>query len=292
MVRRYAYLFLGVFGCSTSVIWIRISHVHPIALPGVRLLLAVVFLSPLFWRDLQIHRGAYTRTHFRRTWLPALVLALHLVSWTYGARMALAAQATLIVNLVPVSIPFFLHSLVGEKINRAEILGTTVAVGAVVLLTAHDAFRGLIDPWGNVVCFGSMLLFAWYLALGRRNRDFPSLWLYVVPLYLQAGLICLVCSIPWLGSFPVGSLREWSILVGMAVVPTVFGHSLLNLALRELRGQIVSLGNVAQFVFATIMAFFLFGEHPALSFYVASAFIVAGIALVIFSAPTPPPRPR
>ncbi len=292
MARRYLYLFLGVFGCSTSVIWIRTSHVHPIMIAAVRLLLAVLFLSPFFRRDLQTHRDTYTRVHLRRTWLPALVLALHFISWTYGARMALAAQATLIVNLAPVAIPFFLHALVGEKINRSEILGTTVAVGAVALLSAHDAFRGGVDVWGNVVCFGSMLLFALYLALGRRNRDFPSLWLYVVPVYLQAGVICLVCSLPWIREFPLGSLREWSILLGMAVVPTIVGHSMLNLALRELRGQIVSLANVSQFVFATVMAYFLFGEHPAVSFYVASACVVGGIALVVFSAPSAPPRPR
>lgn len=285
MLRRYAFLFLGVFACSTSVIWIRLSHTPPILIAAIRLLLAVVFLAPVFLRDLRAHRGAYTRAHFQRTWLPALALALHLMSWTFGARMTLAAQATLIVNLVPIAIPFFLHALVGEKINRAEILGTAIAVGSVVLLTAHDAFRGHIDGWGNLVCFGSLLLFAWYLALGRRNRDFPSLWLYVVPLYFQAGLICLVCSLPWLGSFPAASTREWSILIGMTLVPTVIGHSLLNLALRALRGQIVSLANVAQFVFATVMAFFLFGEHPTLSFYLASACVVAGIALVIFSAP-------
>jgi len=54
---------------------------------------------------------------------------------------------------------------------------------------------------------------------------------------------------------------------------------------RHLRGQVVSLCNVTQFVFAAVMAFFLFHEQPAPLFYAASALVVAGIALVVFSAP-------
>jgi drug/metabolite transporter (DMT)-like permease len=289
---RYVLLLLGVFGCSTSVILIKASATHPAVLPAFRLLMAAVLLLPLFWRDRAKHRATYKREHLHRTWLPAIVLATHVISWTYGARLTFAAQATLIVNLVPVAIPFFLHSIVGERINRIEIFGTLVAIAGVALLTAHDAFAGTGDVLGNLVCFGSMLLFAWYLALGRANRDFPSLWLYVVPVYLKAGLVCALAAIPWLPTFAFGSAREWLLLLGMAVLPTILGHSLLNLSLRHFRGQIVSLCNAGQFIFAGVMAYFLFRETPAPLFYAGSLVVLAGIALVIFSAPTAPPRMR
>lgn len=292
MFWRYVLLLLGVFGCSTSVILIKSSQTHPVVLVAARLLIATALLSPLFLLDWRKHRTAFTRDHLRRTTLPALVLALHFISWTYAARMTLAAQATLIVNLVPVAIPFFLHSLVGERINRTEILGTLIAIAGVGLLTAGDALAGTGSLFGNLLCFGSMLAFAWYLALGRKNRDFPSLWLYVIPVYLQAGAICLAVSIPWLDTFAPGSPREWSLLVGLAVLPTLLGHSLLNLSLRHLRGQVVSLCNVGQFVFAGVMAYFLFSEHPAALFHLSSAIVVAGIALVVFSTPSTPPRLR
>jgi drug/metabolite transporter (DMT)-like permease len=292
MFWRYVFLLLGVFGCSTSVILIKSSATHPMLLVPARLLIAAVLLSPMFWLDWQKNRTAFTRAHLRRTTLPAVVLALHFITWTYTARMTLAAQATLIVNLVPIAIPFFLHSLVGERINRTEIIGTLIAIAGLILLTAADALAGTGTLFGNLLGFGSMLLFAWYLALGRRNRDFPSLWLYVVPVYLQAGVLCSLAAIPWFDTFPNGSLREWSLLVGLAVLPTIVGHSLLNLSLRHFRGQIVSLCNVGQFIFAGVMAYFLFNEHPAALFYVSSAIVISGIALVIFSAPTAPPRLR
>lgn len=291
MPGRYLLLFLGVFACSTAAIFIKLSETHPVVLAAWRLLLAALLLAPIFFSHLRQHRDAFTASHVRRLFLPSAVLAVHLISWSYGARLALAAQSSLIVNLVPVAMPFFLYPLLGEKINGREILGTAVAIAGVVGLTFRDALSGG-DILGNAVCFGSMLLFAWYLALGRKNRDFPSLWLYVVPIYAFAGAICLIAALPWIGTFPIGSAREWWLMLGLACVPTILGHSLLNAAMRQMRGQIVSLCNVGQFVFAGLIAFFLFHEVPSPTFYAASALVVAGISLVVFSTPTPPPRLR
>lgn len=301
MWRAYLGLLLGVFACSTSVVWIKASATHPIVLCAMRLTLGALLLAPLAWRDARRIRvraaasgtgTAFTAAHLRRAVGPAAVLAVHFISWTYGARMTLAAPATLIVNLVPVALPFFLHSLVGETIVRREILGTVLAITGVLVLSVPDLLHAGGDLWGNTICFGSMLLFAWYLALGRRNRDFPTLWLYVVPVYGIAAVICLVAAAPWLPSFAFGSGREWSLMLALAVMPTIIGHSLLNAAMRHLRGQIVSLANSGQFVFAGILAWLWFGEAPEPVFYAASALVMAGVAVVVGALSSPPPRMR
>lgn len=286
---RYLLVFIGVFASSTAVIMIRMSHTHPAVLAALRLLIASALLAPLFWREWRQNRAAYTRDHWRRSLWPAVLLAAHLASWGYGARMTFTAQASLIANLVPIALPFYLHWIVNERINRIEILGTAIALGGVALLTARAALTHSGDFLGNLVCFGSMLAAAGYVALGRRNRDFPSLWLYVVPVYLQAGLISLVVSLPWIATFEFRSRREWLLMFGLAFLPTIVGHSIINYGVRHLRGQVVALANVLQFVFAGAMAYVLFREQPAPLFYAASAVVVAGVALVIFSAPTPLP---
>jgi len=286
---RYALLFLGVFASSTAVIMIRMSHTHPAVMAALRLLIAGALLAPVFWREQRKHAARYTREHRGRTLLPAALLAAHLISWGYGSRLTPVASASLIANLVPIALPFFLHYLVNERINRTEIIGTVLALGGVVALTAPGLLTGGAGFWGNLICFGSMIAAAGYVALGRRNRDFPSLWLYVVPVYWQAGLISLIAAIPWLGTFELGSAREWSLMLGLACIPTILGHSMINYGVRHLRGQIVSLCNVTQFVFAGVMGFLLFHEQPAPLFYAASVIVVAGVALVVFSAPPGPP---
>jgi len=275
--------------CSTSVIWINASSTHPAVLAALRLILTTLILLPIMWRDLRRHAGRFTRAHLQRTTLPALLFALHILSWSWGARMTLAAQATLVATFAPAVMPFFLHWLVGEQINRREIIGTCIALCGVIVLTLRDAIAPGGSIWGNLICFGSMLLFAYYLALGRKNRDFPSIWLYIVPVYAQAAVICSLCALPWWGSFEWASGREWGVMLGLALMPTLLGHTVLNASVRFLRGQVVSLCNLGQFLFAGLMAWALFAQVPPGSFYFGSGLVVAGAALVVFAAPTAPP---
>src|SRR5210317_1848569 len=93
MVWRITGLLFGVFACSTAVILIKASTVHPLLLCGYRQVMAALILLPLFVRDLRRHRGTYTWHHLRRVLLPASMLAAHFVSWTVGARLTAAANA-------------------------------------------------------------------------------------------------------------------------------------------------------------------------------------------------------
>jgi drug/metabolite transporter (DMT)-like permease len=291
MFLRYLLLFLGVLACSTSAVLIRSSTTDPLVLTALRLLLAFIFLLPVLLSQLRRHRGAFTRDHLRRTHAPAAVLAFHLILWTLGARLTAVAQATLIVNLVPIALPFFLFWLARERINRAEVAGTALSIAGLFILSAKDALKGGGNLSGDAICFASMVLFGLYLALGRRNRDFPSIWLYVIPVYGQAALVCLIVALPRMHTFEAGSSHEWLIMVGLAALPTVCGHSLLNAAMRRIRGQIVSLCNVSQFVFAGFMGYLLFGEVPRALFYAASAIVVAGVAIVVLAMPPEPSKP-
>jgi drug/metabolite transporter (DMT)-like permease len=284
MFLRYLLLFLGVLACSTSAVFIRASSTDPLVLSAFRLVIAFVLLTPVLLVQLRRHRGAFTAAHMRRTRAPSLILACHLITWTLGARMTAIAQATLIVNLVPVALPFFLLWLARERINKAEVVGTALAVVGLLILSVKDALKGGGSVAGDAMCLISMLLFALYLALGRRNRDFPSIWLYMIPVYGQAAVICLLVALPRISTFAFGSGREWALMLALGAVPTVCGHSLLNAAMRRIRGQIVSLCNVSQFVFAGVMGYILFQEVPAAVFYAASAIVVAGLAIVVFGA--------
>jgi drug/metabolite transporter (DMT)-like permease len=152
-----------------------------------------------------------------------------------------------------------------------------LTVGDITLSTEHVS--------GDLTCFGSMMLFASYLALARRNRDFPSLWTYVVPLYFTGGILCFAAAIPVTDLTQTFAPREYLYLLALAVIPTIIGHSTLNYSLKHMRGQLVSVCNLTQFIFAGIMAVFAFGEIPAWTFYLAAALIVLGAAVTIRAHP-------
>ena len=194
MIVRVLILIVGVFACSTAVVLIKSCDTHPVLLAAWRLIIGASILTPLYWRDRARYRDHYTRRQHLGALLPGTFFAIHLVSWAAGARLTPAAHASLIVNMVPVVMPFLMVLLVREVVTRMELVGTAVAMVGLVLLTAGDFSLNRAFFAGDLVCFGSMLMFATYLAFGRRNRHVPSLWLYVVPLYWVAGILCLVLA--------------------------------------------------------------------------------------------------
>jgi len=302
---RIPLLVFGVWACATAVIMIKICRVPPVLLASCRLFVAVGVLAPLFARDLRRHRGRCGPARLRRTILPGLLLAAHFVTWIIGARLTPAANSSLIVNMVPVAMPFLLYALIRERLTRGELLATATAMAGVAVLGAADYRIGGTSFVGDALCFVSMILFAGYLALGRRNRDFPTIWLYVVPLYIVAAAACLAGALVagWLWAFPAGrdvlgwlgmadahplavaAASDWLWIAALGVVPTVMGHSILNYSMKHLRGQAVGITNLGQVVFAGIMAFFMLAETPRWSFYLAGTLVVAGAVLALRSTP-------
>ena len=281
MILNIFLLLISVFAGSTAVIMIKASTVQPFLLASFRLFVAAVVLAPIFSRDRRKHRAAYTWAHVRASVLPGLALAIHFMSWIVGARMAPTANASFIVNLVPLVMPFFLAALIQEHLTRKEILATVVALCGVIFLTAADLNLSTQYFWGDVVCFGSMLFYALYLTLGRKNRHFPTVWLYLVPLYFTAGVFSFMVSLFFVNPFhPYAPGDVWLIL-GLGIIPTVIGHSLVNYAMKHFRGQIVSIVNMGQFVFAGMMGYVFFSELPHWTFYVASLLLIASAWIAI-----------
>jgi drug/metabolite transporter (DMT)-like permease len=273
-------LLFGAACVSSSVIFIKLSGVHPVLLAAYRQLLAAVVLLPFFLRELRRSDRPELLPMFGRAALPGVLLGLHFITWIGGARMTLAANATLIISLVPLVMPFFVLAWAGEMVSRREMLGSGVAlIGAVVLAYSDLRFtRETIG--GDLICFFSMLLYAAYLVMARRNRAGSSLFLYVVPVYTVGGVFCLALSPIWVTpQMPSASELVW--IVGIALIPTVLGHSTFNYCMRRMRAQVVSIVGMGEFIFSTIMAFLFLGEIPASLFYPAAAIVVIGALIVV-----------
>jgi drug/metabolite transporter (DMT)-like permease len=275
-------LVFGVFVASTSVIMTKASTIKPLLQSSYRLLGAAIVLTPFFFRELRARREKPRIGLVLPSLLPGILLGLHFIAWITGARMTLAGNSTVIVNLAPVAMPFFAFFLLGVAPSGRELAGTLVACAGVALLALAD-YRGDPDHFaGDIYCFVAMLLFVAYLALARRNNDSGRLWTYLVPLYYAGGLFCLAAALA-LGISPVAGITwvDVAMTAGLALGPTVMGHSIMNWAMLRFAPQVVSILNLGQFIFAGILAYFLFGEVPRPIFYAASASMIAGAVIAI-----------
>ena len=275
---------------GSSAILIKASTINPVLQASYRLLFAAVALTPIFFRELRRSGRKLDFALVAPALLPGVILGLHFISWILGARMTLAGNATVIVTMVPVAMPFLVFFMSRELPRKAEVWGTIVAMAGVAVLASFDFHFAPEHFLGDLVCFVAMLFYSVYLALARsRAPREGGLWLYIVPLYFTGGIFDFFCALPFAN--PVRGITRTDLImtVALAIGPTIVGHSLMNRAMTRLQPQIVSLSNLTQFIVAGILAFLLFGELPRPEFAAASVLIVAGIALPILWRRAPRP---
>ena len=290
---QYMLLLFGVFCCATSVIMLKKSTSHPMVVAGMRLLIAAAALSPLLLMEIRQKRTLemISGKQLLRSVPGAIFLAVHFITWAAGARMTDAANASLIVNLNPIVMPFLMAAVNRERINRGEIIGTLVAMAGVIGLMGQGYKVQDGSFKGDIVCFIAMLLFCAYIAWGRVAGRGRSLWAYLIPMYAMAGGICLAAAVIARVPTPTITPTELFMWLGLGLIPTVLGHSIFNYSVTKLRGQTISIINLSQFVYAGILAFFIFGEVPSPKLYVVAVVIAVGAVIVIRSSPPLPAEP-
>lgn len=277
----FTLLLLGEVSLSIAVILIKASTEHPLLVASYRLFVAAVALIPFFIHDLRRYPGTYGWRQFSWSILPAAALALHFMTWVTGARLTRVANASMIINLTPVIMPFFVWFLFRERVQKLEVWGTILTLAGMMVMTAGNLQVSQSGFRGDLICTGSMLAYAAYIALGRKNGARIPLWLYMVPLYFIAGVICFLCALFFINPIKPYTTENLLYILGLGIIPTVCGHSILNYVLKTFRGQVVSVTNLAQPVISGVIAFMVFGETPSAAFYPAAALIFTGVLVVL-----------
>lgn len=248
-----------------------------------RVLLAAIMLLPSYVIARQRFGDTTLLAILNRSLLPGVILAAHFISWVIGARLSLGVNATIIVSLVPLALPVLLWGFFGESLRHREWIATGLALSGLALLAFDGVQLSTQYMMGDLVCFVSMILFALYLVMARRFKHLQSLWLYLVPVYAVAGVTAL-CLAPLFGPIvPTWTPVNMIMVLSLAGISTVIGHSALNYAMQHMRGQTVGIMTLAQFLFAGVIAYFLYDEVPGLLFYPACLLMCLGMLLIVLN---------
>ncbi len=286
----FVVLIIGICCSALSFVFIRESVERSIMLAAWRVLLSALFLLPAYYLARKKYGDESIGKVLMRSLIPGVILSVHFIAWVAGARLTPAANATLIVNLMPLVMPFLMYFMYQEKLHKHEFWATGLAMAGLFLLSINDISISREHFKGDVLCFVSMLLFAAYLSLARKNLNaVASLWLYIVPMYLVAGVCSLIIAAATGPIMPTMTPYNVTMVVMLALVSTVIGHSALNLAMQKMRGQTVTLMNLLQFVIAGLVGYKLYQEIPSTLFYIASAMMLCALLVVILKPNTNKP---
>jgi drug/metabolite transporter (DMT)-like permease len=80
----------------------------------------------------------------------------------------------------------------------------------------------------------------------------------------------------------VSDSRELTLFLLMAIVPTIFGHTMFNYALKKVPAHIVSTSVLGEPVGASLLAYLLLpGEVPSVWIVLGGALVVGGLYIVL-----------
>ena len=132
---------------------------------------------------------------------------------------------------------------------------------------------------GDVMALTAAGCMAGYLVVGKRLRTEVPLASYLAAVYGGATVV-LIAAVALLGVAPWPASRgAWLPLVGMAIGPTLTGHSLLNWALAHTQAYRVNLAVLLEPVLASFWTWLFVGEVPPLHVVPGAALVLGAVAL-------------
>jgi drug/metabolite transporter (DMT)-like permease len=279
----YFVLALGLVAFGFAPILVRLTpDTPPLVLATYRTVLAVVFLLP-YW-IIKRDRPETTASGNEFWWiaLSGICLGVHFICWIASLYYTSVASASVLVTIHPVILILAERLLYKRSFASTTWIGVFVAFGGSVLLGISDSRmeHEFSDPlFGNLLAVTAALIFVVYLLIGqkvRQNREWVD---YVFPVYAFAAATCVILTLLAGNNLLDISITGLAVGAGLALGPQLLGHGSMNYAVKFVSPTLLATLILAEPLFASALAFFLFEELPPLPSIAAMVLILGGVAL-------------
>lgn len=250
----------AVIAISCAAILIRWSATPPLTLAGWRLAVAALVQAPLAAAVEGPALVAVPRAQRGPLLLAGLLLGAHFGLWTVSLGFTTVASSVVFVSAHPLLVAVGERWWLGTPLGRHLWLAVGCSLAGALLLGWHDLHLGGAALVGDALAFGGAVALAGYLLLVRRARAQSSALALSTALYaVAAGALlgaALAAGEPALPAAP----REWLLVLGLALVSTLGGHTVFTWALRYLPATAVAVAFVGEPAVASLLAWALLGE--------------------------------
>ncbi|WP_052036494.1 DMT family transporter [Tumebacillus flagellatus] len=282
------FLVIGVLAVSFSAIIIKWSSAPATVLGLYRLLITFLMLCPVLFTQ---KSRAEVRAFTLKTWLlvaaSGVCLAFHFILWIGSLKYTTVASSTILITLQPIFVMALAYFTLGERTSLRTWAGAGIAIIGSTCIGWGD-FRVSGDAlWGDLLSLLGTLAVSGYMVIGQYLRSAQqgmSSMVYSLYVYIFAILVMFFYCLGEGYSLVAYDAHEWLLFALLAVVPTVFGHTLFNWLLKYVNAATISMGILGEPIGATILAFLLLGESVAAAQWVGGAVILSGIWLFLSSS--------
>ncbi len=274
----YLVLILAVFCFSFSSIFIRLSDAPAPAIAAYRMVLATLLIAPF-----ALVRSRKRIASLRRndTWFliaTGAVLAVHFLLFVSAVQNTSIASATVLINCHPIFVAILAFLLLQEG-TKYTTAGAVVGMSGILVISLGDLGSGNIV--GDAMAIMGALMEAVYIIMTRVMRQRIDILTFVFMVNAACALVLVgICVVGGVPLWPYSS-DQLLLFLGMAIIPAAIGYTLYNYSLKYLMAPQVSVIQLGEALFASLMAVLLFSEIPSVTIFAGAALILLGIYLAV-----------
>lgn len=271
---------IGVTAISFASILIRLAAAPSLAIAAYRVGIAAILLLPYY--AIKTPGRRWSRAVLGATLLAGFFLALHFTFWVRSIQLTSIASSATLVSTTPLFVALFDRCCLRRRLPRRSWPGILLVLLGSILVAENDFGFSNEALVGDLLALAGALAAAGYLLAGRRARRILDLAAYAVGAYGSAALFLLAFNLltatPLYGFSP----QTYLILLLLAVVPQLIGHTTFNWTLGFLAPTTVAVLILGEPIGATLLAYCFFGE--VLSPLKALGLLLLGTGIVLVAS--------
>lgn len=272
----------GAVGIAFAPIFVRLSQVGPTATAFWRLALAIpllLLLESLRNRERERPRKPATKSDYALLIAAGLFFAGDLGIWHWSIYYTSVANATLLVNFMPIFVTIGAWLLLDQRVSRTFLVGLGAAMLGATLIIGTSFSLSLQSLRGDLLALLAALFYASYiLTVTRLRRDFS-----VATILIWAGVVACAVLLPLTllsgERFIPYDGCGWLVLIALALVSHIGGQGLIAFALAHLPAAFSSVSLLLQPVLATMFAWVLLNELIGPEQAMGGALVLLGILI-------------
>lgn len=274
--RALAVLALAVLAVSFGAPLARLTEAAGLAVAAWRMVLATAILLPVAAAR---HGLRLEPRHRAPALLAGVALGFHFGLWIPSLWLTSVSASVVLVSTAPLFVLLASPRFLGVAIRARQVASFSLALVGVVVIAWGDFRLSLVALAGDAMALGAAACMAAYLIVGKRLRGELPLARYLAVVYgLAAVTIVAGVALLRVDPLPRTSL-SWLWLLGLALVPTLTGHSLLNFSLAQLPAYQVNLALLFEPVLASAWAWLVLREAPPLHVLPGAVLVIAALAI-------------
>ncbi len=286
MQKQYLGLIISIIAVSFASIFILSCQAPPLSIAFYRLLFTTLLIFPFIL--IRKKTRDELRTLPRATLLIMLVigviLATHFSLWITSLKMTSVASSVILVTAHPVLVAPVSFYFLKEKLSWVNALGIAISLaGVAVLVIGNYGFAafGLDTIEGNILALFGGIAAGLYILGGRKLRKTVSTMSYAFVVYTVGTItlffICLALNAPVYNL----TITDYEIILLMALVSGIFGHTLYNWSLGYIRASVMSVALLGEPIGSSLLAYAIpwIHQEPSLYTVVGGGIILVGIYL-------------